>query len=289
MAGESRVARLIGDGNVTGGGLPLPVAFTAVTEFLLDNGEASFMSLSDVVRTALAFKEKRVLSTAWRSWDDFTRDILAQLSDTRVITECDGADGYMAYRVRKDFVPGRRHVVIPSAGIGFVAREKDDRDMMNTNTALLAALRTGLVPLTDARDRHLDGDPVALALLETAVGCVTDAVDVLKKATSTGFGDPHRKRSHKPRQLKGVEKPAVKPSAEELAERKYGFAGAPPSKRVKASSHFGGDGLRACTMCHVRQLPSAFRVTWDGRVGDWFLPAWCMKCDNARQRKRYTK
>lgn len=129
---NTRVVRLVGNGDTTGGGLPLPVAFGAVVQELLDNGPASFRDLVAVVTASMSLKEARILGreSAWCTWDDFTRDILSQLSGvdgdavrviTRVIT-CLGD----TYCLAPGFMSGV-HLVIRSPKVYFTVWDKETR------------------------------------------------------------------------------------------------------------------------------------------------------------------
>lgn len=171
MADAQRVLRLIGDGSPSsGGGLPLPDAFTAITEHILDEGPADLGTLTRVIREALHYKEKRILQTAWRSWIDFTRDVTEQLRDAGVL---DGNSD--TYRIAAGYVPGRRHVVIPQKDIGFTAREEKDRQRREAD----AVFRTELRALITRRQQV----PVG-ADTERAISFVSRAVDALADSDS---------------------------------------------------------------------------------------------------------
>lgn len=138
--------RLVGDGDTTGGGLPLPVAFEAVVQELLDCGTASFSELTAVVTAKMSFKEARILGKegAWRTWEDFTRDILSQLSgmDDDAVPVLASAGN--AYRLAPGFTPGARYRAIKSPEVYFTVwdektrleEEKRTRSLMNARRIL---------------------------------------------------------------------------------------------------------------------------------------------------------
>lgn len=158
MTDESqRLVRLIGNG-ATGGGLPLPVAFGAVVQELLDNGPADRETLTELVRDALAYKEKRILSAAWRTWEDFTRDILGQLCSAGVIEQVGNSS---FYHLPRWFVPGQRYMVIPVKDIGITVWDKEVRAQRERNAALRLEVRRLLTQYERA-------DPTALKYLADA-------------------------------------------------------------------------------------------------------------------------
>lgn len=138
MAGEhnERIRRLVGDGNfgALGGGLPLPSAFRAVLQELLDGGASSTENLKQPVRTALAFKETLIMAR-WGSWYAFTHDIVTQLAGEKLISLA--LDG--RWVLGPGFEPNKSLAVIPEAKITVTIRTQTDR--VNRDTIALARLR----------------------------------------------------------------------------------------------------------------------------------------------------
>lgn len=119
---DERTARemaLAGDG---GGGIPLPPVFSAVVQELLDNGPASTERLQEIVTASAKLKEVRVVKI-WRSWERFTRAVLDQLTDEKII-EPEG-DNY--WWLPPSFTPNKRYAVMGKWDIGFTAYDKVTR------------------------------------------------------------------------------------------------------------------------------------------------------------------
>jgi hypothetical protein len=125
---DERTARemaLAGDG---GGGIPLPPVFTAVVQELLDNGLATTGRLEEVVTASVKLKEVRVVKV-WRSWERFTRAILDQLTDEKII-EPEGANWWLP----PSFTPNKRYAVMGKWNIGFTVYDKKTRQEREDRT-----------------------------------------------------------------------------------------------------------------------------------------------------------
>jgi hypothetical protein len=134
---SQRVLRL------TGVGVPITDAFRAVVEEIIDNGPADFDTLNKRVQSAMYLKEKRILSGAWRTWEDFTRDIVAQISGG---TPGDNASAKRTLMLIADkysaieFTRGAEYVAIDQPRITYTVwdeetrheRDLDARDEMET-------------------------------------------------------------------------------------------------------------------------------------------------------------
>jgi hypothetical protein len=85
---QSRITRLVGDGRnpMSGGGLPLPDAWRAVLEDLLDYGTCSRASVTErlAMTKTLRLKERRIIAV-FGSWEAFAADAVAQLASKKLI------------------------------------------------------------------------------------------------------------------------------------------------------------------------------------------------------------
>jgi hypothetical protein len=172
---SDEIVRLIGDGDrASGGSVPLPDAFIAVTEELLDNGPATFKTLNGIVSDVLAYKETRILACAWRTWEDFTQDILTRLTAINVIEK----NRFGLWEVTDEFVPGRRYEAFPGrSSIGFTARDKATREVWNDNSGALLKLRP---ILTEIRERYPKANPQAVKYLMDAEEILRDDLEMRK-------------------------------------------------------------------------------------------------------------
>jgi hypothetical protein len=153
--------RLIGDGDRhSGGAIPLPDAFAAVVNELLDHKHADQRKLNKLISDVLMYKEERVMAAAWRSWEAFTKDILTVLEEMHLIRE----DKFGRYELGHEFVPGHTHF-LPGTDIGFTGRPEADRERWNHNEMLYMALT-----------------PVLITILETDRGSGTGS----RQGTETG-------------------------------------------------------------------------------------------------------
>lgn len=120
-----REARLTGSGepDVTGGGIPLSVAYQVMLEHLLNNDRrAPASELEKLVRNALEMKTQRVLRV-WGSWGAFVEDAMGWLEDKGKVYR-DGDDWLLSHRLASGarvYLPGDVRVAI---------RDKKDRDSL---------------------------------------------------------------------------------------------------------------------------------------------------------------
>lgn len=267
MTGESRgdldrEARLVGA--AVGGGLPLPLAFDAVATELTAREAVAFDDLVTVIEKSMGLQRKRVLSLAWRTWDDFAADILDQMESQHLIWSepAIGMD-QRVYAVTPDFMSNRHYVVIPKADIGFTMWDQESRTQRGADSALAAELR---------------------ALMSQYGGRVHPQAMELLQETAHVLAGHHAPAAPEKKRRRSTVRPDERPTSAELAEKKYGLNGHTPAERVKRV--FGEDGCLECRKCHLRRPPDEYRVTWDSRVSDWFFPGWCIPCDNQRNRSR---
>lgn len=127
---SQRVFRLVS------AGVPLSSAFQAAVEEIIDHGSATFEDILKRVEGVMRFKENRIIREAgWRTWTDFTLDILEQLLEVGTITWVNSR--YYA----PEFVRGVEYSAIPEANpkVMFVVwdeqtreqRDRDARDLMD--------------------------------------------------------------------------------------------------------------------------------------------------------------
>lgn len=146
--------RLVGDGDRhSGGAIPLPDAFSAVVNYLIDHGSADMRKLTVLVSDALAYKEERIMAAAWRSWEQFTRDILAVLDTMNLVKE----NQYAQWELTSGFTQGNTYH-LPGTDIPFVGRSEADRERWHHNELLHLVLTPVLAVL---RDKAPNCDPVA--------------------------------------------------------------------------------------------------------------------------------
>jgi hypothetical protein len=119
-AGSQRATRLVS------AGVPITDAFQAVVEEIIDNGPADFDTLNKRVQTAMFLKEKRILSAGWRTWDDFTRDILDQISgvDEEAVPTLSFIQGRWSLI---EFTKGKAYMAIPRANIMYTVWDEETR------------------------------------------------------------------------------------------------------------------------------------------------------------------
>jgi hypothetical protein len=168
---SQRVLRL------TGVGVPITDAFQAVVEEIIDNGPADFDTLSKRIQSAMYLKEKKILSAGWRTWDDFARDIIDQISGV----DSDAVPTLMKIQGKWtaiEFTKGVSYAAIPKADISYTVwdeetrheRDIDARDEMET------------VRLYADVQRHLETirNPVALEYYKKAERALWRAKRVYK-------------------------------------------------------------------------------------------------------------
>ena len=179
MSGGQRLMRLIGDG---GGGLPLPLAFGAVVEYVLDHNSVTFDELNKLLAGKLAFKETRILSTAWRTWPDFTADILDQISGVDgdavpILTERDGT-----YYIGSGFQSGVEYVAIRQTKTMFTVYKEADRIRRDQEARVKMDLRGGNADLHARLDKYAketDLNPKMLDLIQQAHKALNKAASMV--------------------------------------------------------------------------------------------------------------
>lgn len=141
------VQEMIGKDSVSGGGLPLPDAFRAIAEHLLDRGEpAPESELVQVVRFAgtIPLKETRILAI-WGSWENFTRALLVLMKQQSLLVFQKRDDREPTWRLSRRFIPGHYFKVISVPArdlqIGFRALTAAQRDQREQAQDYLARLR----------------------------------------------------------------------------------------------------------------------------------------------------
>jgi hypothetical protein len=125
-AGSQRATRLVS------AGVPITDAFQAVVEEIIDNGPADFDTLNKRVQVAMFLKEKRILSAGWRTWDDFTRDILDQISgvdEEAVPTLSFIQDKWSVI----EFTKGKAYLAIPRANVTYTVWDEETRLKRDTD------------------------------------------------------------------------------------------------------------------------------------------------------------
>lgn len=274
MSDTFRLVRLVGDGDASGGGLPLPDAFTAVLQELLDHGPATTSLLTELMIDTLSYKTKRVMAT-WKSWDDFTADILDQLADTGLITwaEDDIAVPDRRWQLTEKFTPGTRQVIIPEAGIGVIVRTQAERARVNALSRVLVDARA-----LESRVAQLRSPSEHVQLAQVHLGKAVTALEgeLLLRPVKPPRGRP-RTDSLPPR-----------PTAEQLARLKYGLGGTVPAPLVR--NVFREDGTRLCNRCGEPRTPDQYQVYWEsGHNHDYFLRGACKTCEDKRLRRRRVK
>lgn len=264
MTAWDRLVRLIGTGDGdSGGGLPLPDAFSAIVTELMDHGAMSFESLAGLMKSVMSFKEKRVLSI-WITWEEFTRDITDQLRDMNLVTESGGK-----YSLMPGFVSGQRYVVIPEADIGITVWDSRTRAERDANTMMRQEIRKMMSDRRFAR-----ADSTAHLHLRDAESLLTEALTGKKEKRVLHVALPPEQR------------PPL-PTAEELAHQKYGWGGGSVARSTPMRTRFGEDGLRPCKWCKIRKPPSAFEVYWEGNHNNaYYLSVSCDECRANGRRRR---
>jgi hypothetical protein len=196
MAGGQRMMRLIGDG---GGGIPLSEAFGAVAEYILDHDSARYGELVKLLMSRLALKEERILSSAWRTWEDFTTDILDQMSnvddDARpILMNINGQ-----YLLGAGFIPGQWYSMFRDLDIGFKVHTKEERERRDRNARHLMIVR-GVLAEHDRLRKVIEDtdDNSVLKDLQLSTGFLQAAVRTLSggKVEPEKERRPHRVRQH---------------------------------------------------------------------------------------------
>jgi hypothetical protein len=125
-AGSQRATRLVS------AGVPITDAFQAVVEEIIDNGPADFDTLNKRVQTAMFLKEKRILSAGWRTWEDFTHDILDQISgvDSEAVPTLVEIQGKWS---AIEFTKGVAYQAIPRANVTYMVWDEATRLRRDTD------------------------------------------------------------------------------------------------------------------------------------------------------------
>jgi hypothetical protein len=140
------------DGTASGGGsLPLPDAFRAVTELLIERGvpvpEAEIVT---AVRNAgaIPLRERRIISI-WGSWEEFTRALLAVLKQETLAVYHSGHAGTrmdeVTWTIHSNFRTGKYYpvIIIPERDleIGFTAHSPLEKEKASRKDGHLTSLR----------------------------------------------------------------------------------------------------------------------------------------------------
>lgn len=129
--------RLAGDGDrAVGGAIPLPDAFTAVLEELMDEGHATTATLHERIRDVMKYSEQNIMTAAWRSWEQFSGDILICLSeDMHLVRENLGQ-----WELTREFVPDYPFTLPGLPKVIVIGRPKNRRQQREHNSLVLQAL-----------------------------------------------------------------------------------------------------------------------------------------------------
>lgn len=188
---SDEILRLIGDGDrASGGAIPLPDAFTAVVQELLDNGDTAFETLNERIIDVLAYKEARIMATSWRAWEDFTRDILKRLIAINVVELRRNR-----YVLTESFTPGKRYEAFPgTSDIGFTVYSREVREKRNDNSKLLLEVNVLLSKLS----RFPYADAEAVRLINEAQKILSGQLVVDKRERKNAM-ERERRRANDPR------------------------------------------------------------------------------------------
>lgn len=173
--------RLIGDGDRhSGGAIPLPDAFNTVVNELLDYGSADFRRLNHLISDVLKYKENRIMAAAWRTWPQFTHDVLTCLSSDMNLIK----DNEYEWVLTEKFVPDYKFT-IPGTDIPVVGRKYEDRIRREHNEQVYLQLSRDLKEFQEgtlvALDQSGEMNPAARNLIEDAVKLLRDADKILTR------------------------------------------------------------------------------------------------------------
>ena len=95
---DERIVRLVSDGGsdgMSGGGFPLPDAFAAVLQQLLESGTTSYVLLAKKItdKPLIQINKDRIIAI-WKSWDAFTEDVIVTLDQGKFIRASDSRGIY---------------------------------------------------------------------------------------------------------------------------------------------------------------------------------------------------
>lgn len=184
---DDALFRLVGDGDRhSGGAIPLPDAFSAAVNELLARDDADFRKLNHIISDALRYKEDRIMAAAWRSWTQFTRDILTVLEEMNLIKENQSG----RWELTEQFIP--EHIFyLPGTKIGFTGRTPEGLERRNGNEALHMALHDAVAAVKDSAAK---ADPEAIQFILQA-----DKILTRELGLDIPPG-PSRYRQHDPRE-----------------------------------------------------------------------------------------
>jgi hypothetical protein len=172
---SQRLVRLVGVG------VPITDAFQAVVEEIIDNGPANFDTLNKRVQSAMYLKEKRILSAGWRTWPDFTRDILDQISgvDSDAVPTLQETQGKWA---AIEFTRGVAYTAIPNenpkARVTYTVWDEETRLKRDTDARMQMDVRRVKGEVQAIIDRYSAGDVID-SHLKNVVGRLTSVDKVL--------------------------------------------------------------------------------------------------------------
>jgi ParB-like chromosome segregation protein Spo0J len=142
-----RLDRLAGRAGTGGGGLPLPLLFSAILNELLDNGSAADEMMVKISAATLEFKAQAVFAT-WPSWEKFTSDVLEQMASKQIISRREVDDQWVT---GPQFTAGKHMTIIPKLGTRpadgvtvWEASERIARNKLARTDADLQAMYTGV-------------------------------------------------------------------------------------------------------------------------------------------------
>lgn len=182
--------RLAGDGDrATGGAIPLPDAFTAVLEELMDEGYATTGTLHGRISDVMRYSEQKIMTAAWRSWEQFSGDILLCLSeDMRLIAENSSGKWELTHEFVPDYLftlPGLSKVIV-------TGRSKSRRQQRQQNSLVLQAL----APVLDLIRESSGVNPLAVQLLFEAEKVLLKEVEQPLPEQPTQYRQYHPRPPH---------------------------------------------------------------------------------------------
>lgn len=131
------------DGASGGGSLPLPDAFRAIAEYLIEKGTpVPAEEITRAVRNAgaIPLRERRIISI-WESWENFTRALLMVMKQEALVTYQPGGN----WGIHSGFRTGRFHpvITIPERDlvIGFTAHSPMEKEKASRKDEHVTALR----------------------------------------------------------------------------------------------------------------------------------------------------
>ena len=160
MAGT--LFRLAGDGDRgPQGAIPLADAFNVVIEELMDENFSTTETLRGLITERMKYCEPAIMTAAWRSWEQFSGDILDCLADMHLIRMNSSGNWQLTHEFVPDFpfpLPGLSKVIIRG-------RSKPMRKAREHNSAVLRELQPALALI---RENVSEVDPLVKQLLFAA-------------------------------------------------------------------------------------------------------------------------